>query len=125
MVGFGLEGPLSLLIPERIVTATLHDRLDLGAMLIALAQGRRRACGLAIAQDQEASRRDPLGQDIAAQGVCGQFRKRHVQRGDDGSGGSGHCRWLCILAQAIKAPALLLIVQVDLRWISHRYSFKL
>ena len=50
--------------------AGLHDRLDLGAVLVVVAErreGHRRLARVAVAQDQEAGGRHALGQDLAAQ----------------------------------------------------------
>ena len=51
-------------------TPRLDDRLDLGAVLVVVAERRerhRRLAGIAVAQDQQARRRHALGQNLAAQ----------------------------------------------------------
>jgi hypothetical protein len=65
----------------------LHDRFDLGSMLIVVTKRRQRDlgfAGLAVAQDQEACGWHALWQHVAAQGGGGQRRKPRVQRGEDG-----------------------------------------
>jgi len=71
---------------------TLHNRLDLAPVLVVITQGRERDLRLprlAVAQDQEASGGDALGQDITAQRGGGQRRKPRMQRGEDGFAGGG------------------------------------
>lgn len=71
----------------------LHDRLDLGPVLVMVTQGRQRHLRLprlAVAQDQEASSVYALGQHVTAQGGGGQRREPRLQRGEDGFSGGGH-----------------------------------
>jgi hypothetical protein len=54
-----------------------HDRVDLGPVLVVVAQRRERDLGLsrlAVPQDQEARGGHALGQHVAAQGRGGQRR---------------------------------------------------
>jgi hypothetical protein len=65
----GAEG-----IEDGVTGGALHDRLDLGPVLVVVAKGRERHLGLprlAIAQDQEACRGHALGQHVTAQGRGG------------------------------------------------------
>ena len=74
---------------------TLHDRLDLGPVLVVVAQRRQRHLGLprfAVAQDHKTRSGHAFGQHVTAQSGCRQCRKPRVQRGEDGLAGSGHVR---------------------------------
>ena len=73
--------------------AGLHDCLDLGAVLVVVAERREGHRGLArfaVAQDQETGRRHALGQDLAAQDWRGLRLQQGVQRREDGFAGGGH-----------------------------------
>ncbi len=73
--------------------AGLHDRLDLGAVLVVVAERRerhRRLARVAVAQDQEAGGRHALGQDLAAEHGRGLGLQQGVQRLQDGFAGGGH-----------------------------------
>ena len=73
--------------------AGLDDRLDLGAMLVVVAERRerhRRLARVAVAQDQEAGRRHALGQDLAAENRRGLRLQQGVQGLQDGFAGGGH-----------------------------------
>ena len=62
--------------------AGLHHGLDLGAVLVVVAERRerhRRLAGIAVAQDQQAGGRDALGQDLAAQDGRGLGLQERVQ----------------------------------------------
>ena len=61
----------------------LDHRLDLGAVLVVVAERRkrhRRLAGIAVAQDQQAGGRDALGQDLAAEHGRGLGLQERVQR---------------------------------------------
>ena len=71
----------------------LHHRLDLGAVLVVVAERRerhRRLARIAVAQDQEAGGRHALGQDLAAQDRRRLGLQERVQRLQDGFAGGGH-----------------------------------
>ena len=56
-------------IERRVPIRTLHDRLDLGTMLVVIGerrQGHLRLLRLAVAQDQQAIGRYSLGQHLSA-----------------------------------------------------------
>jgi hypothetical protein len=66
--------------------ARLDDDLQLGPVLVVVAQGRQRhlrLARLAVAQDDQPGRRDPLGQDLVTQGEGGKRLQPRVQRGED------------------------------------------
>ena len=70
--------------------AGLHDRLDLGAVLVVVAERRqrhRRLARVAVAQDQQAGGRHALGQDLAAEHRSGLGLQEGVQRREDGFAG--------------------------------------
>lgn len=71
----------------------LHDRFDLGAVLVVVAQRRERHLRLArfaVPQDQEPGGGHALGQNLAAQG-CGRHRQKTcVQRRQRGLACTGH-----------------------------------
>ena len=84
----GAEG-----VESGVSGGTLHDRLDLGPVLVVVAQGRKRDLRiprLAVAEDQEASGGHALRQHIAAQGRGGQRREPRMQRGEDVFARGGH-----------------------------------
>ena len=71
---------------ERGVAASagLHDGLDVGAVLVVVAQrreGHRGFARVAVAQDQQASGRHALGQDLAAEDGRGPTLQESVQSG--------------------------------------------
>jgi hypothetical protein len=73
--------------------ARLDDDLQFGAVLVMVAQGRQRhlrLARLAIAQDDQTGRRDPLWQHLVTQGEGGKRLKPRMQRGEDGFAGRGH-----------------------------------
>ena len=73
--------------------AGLDDRLDLGAVLVVVAERRerhRRLARVAVAQDQEAGGRHALGQDLAAEHRRGLGLQEGVQRLQDGFAGGWH-----------------------------------
>jgi hypothetical protein len=80
----------------------LHDRLDLGGVLVVVGERRERDLRLpwlAVAQDQQALGRHALGEHVAAQGGRGQRREPRVQCGEDGFTRGGHGRalgWLLL-----------------------------
>ncbi len=81
----GAEGVESL-----VTRCPLDYRFDLGAVLVVVAQRRERdlrlarLARLAVAQDQQAGRRDPLGQHLIAQGCGGKRLQPRVQGCEDG-----------------------------------------
>ena len=73
--------------------ARLDDDLQLGPVLVMVAQGRKRHLRLAriaVSQDDQPGRRDPLGQHLVAQGQGGKRLQPRMQRGEDGLAGRGH-----------------------------------
>jgi hypothetical protein len=62
-------------VEDRVAAGTgLHHRLDLGPVLVVVAERRerhRRLAWIAVAQDQEAGGRHTVGQNLTAQDRCG------------------------------------------------------
>ena len=90
--------------------AGLHHRLDLGAVLVVVAERRerhRRLARVAVAQDQEAGGRHALGQDLAAEDRRGLGLQQGVQRLQDGFAGGGHVS-LLVLQTGPAQPSMLL-----------------
>ena len=86
-------------------SASLDDDLQLGAVLVVVAQGRQcdlRFARLAIAQDDQPGCRDPLGQNLIAQNKGGKRKQPRMQRGEDCFAGGGHMLthgWAIILTR--------------------------
>ena len=80
----------------RVAIGALHDRFDLGAVLVVVAQRRQRHTGfpgLAIAQDHQADSGNALGQDHAAQHRHMRHQAQQVRQGrQDGFADCGHVR---------------------------------
>ena len=71
----------------------LDNDLQLGPVLVVIAQGRQRhiwLAWLAIAQDDQAGRRNPLWQHLIAQDKGGKRLQPRVQRGEDSFTKGGH-----------------------------------
>lgn len=98
-------------------------------MLVVIAQRRQRhlrLARLAIAQDDQPRRRDPLGQDFITQGEGGKRLQPRVQRGEDGFAGGGHSspgekrRWAALtcrllLKQFVEEPASAYTINFDIQ----------
>jgi len=73
--------------------ASLDNDLQLGAVLVVVAKGGQcdlRFARLAIAQDDQPSRRDPLGQHLVTHSEGGKRLEPRLQRCEDGFAGGGH-----------------------------------
>ena len=91
--GDGRADAGSQIVERGITRRALDHSLNLGAMLIVVAQRRQRHLGLprlAVTQDQQATGWHALGQHIAAQCGGGQHREPCEQRNEDGFTRSGH-----------------------------------
>ena len=109
--------------------AHLDDDLQFGAVLIVVAQRRQRHfwfARLAVAQDNQPGRRDPLGQDLVTQGEGGKRLKPRMQRGEDGFAGGGHSspgekrRWAALtcgllLEKFVEEPASAYTINFDIQ----------
>jgi len=86
--------------------ASLHHRLDVGAVLVVVAERRerhRRLARVAVAQNQHARGRHSLGQDLAAQHRRGLGLQEHVQGVQDGFAGGGHDDFLNLLSVDLRS----------------------
>lgn len=82
-----------------VTVGALDHSLDLGAVLVVIAERRQRDLGFsrfAVTQDQQAIGGHTLGKDLAAQSRGGQCRELRVQRGEDDFARAGHDRMLTI-----------------------------
>ncbi len=74
-------------------TSKLDNDLELGPVLVMVAQGRQRYLRftrLAVTQNDQPGRRNPFGQYRLTQGEGGKRLQLRVQRGEDGFAGGGH-----------------------------------